>query len=530
MSHPVFDGLITGFTVGSWVESRRIFDRLSRLLGSLSIVITVSSGAIAETIAETITPANDGTGTIVTPQDANTVTITGGQLSGDGGNLFQSFQDFGLTANQTAIFQTSPAINNVLGRVVGGNVSIIDGELSIAGSQADLYLINPAGVVFGQNASLNVPGDFMVTSADAIGFGEGLASAWWSATSTGSTWANWANLNGDPSGFAFRLAEPGVILNSGTLTIEPGQHFSAIGGAIANTGTIAAPAGSVTALAVPGERLVRLSIPGNVLSLDVVPIVSPPTNLSLAETLPQLLTGNPDLQTASQLTVNADGSVSLLGSDLGVTIDPGTVLLSGTIDVANDMTVEFGTTQQVTVLGEKIAVLDATIDASGMVGGGTVLVGGEFQGNGTLPNANVLYVDERSQINASASGRGDGGTAILWADGVTIADGTIAARGENGGFVEVSGKRALSFDGAIDVSGTSGVNGTVLFDPEDLTLGGDESDEPPIDDFDEPPIDDFDDFDDPPIDDFDDFDDFDEPPIDDFDEPPIDDLTICDSH
>jgi filamentous hemagglutinin family protein len=482
MSHPVFDGLITGFTVGSWVELRRIFDPLSRLLGSLSIVITVSSGAIAETIGETITPANDGTGTIVTPQDANTVTITGGQLSGDGGNLFQSFQEFGLTANQTAIFQTSPTIQNVLGRVVGGNASIIDGTLSIVGSQADLYLINPSGVVFGQNASLNLPGDFIVTSADAISFGEGLASAWWSATSSGSNWANWANLNGDPSGFAFRLAEPGVILNSGTLTIAPGQNFSAIGGTIANTGTLSAPAGTVTALAVPGESLVRLGIPGNLLSLEVAPIVSPATNLPIAASLPQLLTGNSNLQTASQLTVNPDGTVSLVGSDLGVTTDPGTVLLSGTIDVANDISTAWGTTQQATVLGDRIAVLDATIDASGLAGGGTVLLGGEFQGNGTLPNADVLYVDEHSQINVDAIGQGDGGTAILWADGVTIADGTITARGENGGFVEVSGKQALSFNGSIDVSGTSGVDGTVLFDPDDLSIGGDEFDESPPDD------------------------------------------------
>jgi filamentous hemagglutinin family protein len=522
-------GFTTGFAVGSPVNSQRIFGTLGSVLGSLSIAITVSPGAIAETI----TPANDGTGTIVLPSDAaNTVSITGGQVSGDGGNLFHSFQEFGLNANEAAIFQTSPAINNVLGRVVGGNVSFIDGELAIAGSQADLYLINPAGVVFGNNASLNVPGDFMVTSADAIGFGEGLASAWWSTTSSGSNWTNWANLNGDPIGFAFRLAEPGVILNSGTLAIEPGQNFSAIGGTIANTGTIAAPAGTVTALAVPGESLVRLSIPGNVLSLEVVPIVSPPTNLSLAETLPQLLTGNTDLQTASQLTVNADGSVSLVGSALGIAIDPGTVLLSGTIDVANDRSADFGTTQQASILGEQIAVLDATIDASGLAGGGTVLLGGEFQGNGTLPNADVLYVDERSQINTDAVGSGDGGTAILWADGVTIADGTITARGENGGFVEVSGKQALSFDGAIDVSGTSGVDGTVLFDPEDLTLGGDEFDEPPIDNFDEPPINDFEeppinDFNEPPIDDFNEppIDDFNEPPIDDFNEPPFDDFS-----
>jgi len=438
--------------------------------------------------AQDIVPAADGTGTIVAPDPSagvESVAITGGQMSGDGRNLFHSFDDFNLTTGATATFATTPAIENVLSRTTGGNASYIDGTLALVGSQADLYLINPAGIVFGDRARLDVPADFMATTADAIGFGE-LDRFWWSAT---SGTANWAALSGEPSGFAFRRADAGAIVNAGSLSVNPGHSFSAIGGTIANTGTIAAPAGTVTALAVPGERLVRLSVPGNVLSLEVVPIVSPATDLPRAATLPELLTGNAALRQASQLSVNPDGSVSLSRSttpEIGIASESGTVLLSGAIDVANEISPDFGAAQQATILGDRIAVLDATIDASGVAGGGTVLVGGEFQGNGTLPNADVLYVNSGARILSDAIGTGNGGTAILWADGVTIADGTISARGENGGFVEISGKQTLSFNGTVDVRGTTGADGTVLFDPDDLSVGGDYGDDggspPPADD------------------------------------------------
>lgn len=82
------------------------------------------STALAQ--AQPITPATDGTGTIVTPQ-GNRFDIQGGTLSGDGRNLFHSFGQFGLNQGQVANFLTNPAIDNILGRVVGGSASLIDG-------------------------------------------------------------------------------------------------------------------------------------------------------------------------------------------------------------------------------------------------------------------------------------------------------------------------------------------------------------------------------------------------------------------
>lgn len=117
--------------------------------------------------AQSITAAPDGTNTMVTPA-GNTYTITGGTQAGT--NLFHSFQQFGLTSGEAANFIANPAVQNVLGRVTGGNPSTINGLIQLTGSNANLYLMNPAGIVFGANASLNVPASFTATTATAIGF------------------------------------------------------------------------------------------------------------------------------------------------------------------------------------------------------------------------------------------------------------------------------------------------------------------------------------------------------------------------
>ncbi|HAG82912.1 MAG TPA: hypothetical protein DCL61_17560, partial [Cyanobacteria bacterium UBA12227] len=110
-------------------------------------------------LAEPITRANDGTGTRVESR-GNRFDIKGGSRSGDGRNLFHSFEKFGLSDGQIANFMSNPQIQNILGRVVGGDASIINGLIQVTGGNSNLYLMNPAGIVFGSQASLNVPADF----------------------------------------------------------------------------------------------------------------------------------------------------------------------------------------------------------------------------------------------------------------------------------------------------------------------------------------------------------------------------------
>src|SRR5208282_1372994 len=72
-----------------------------------------------------------------------------------GSNLFQSFGIFGLATGESATFSGPATVSNVIGRVTGGNLSSVNGNIQSTIAGANLYLINPSGIVFGQNATVN---------------------------------------------------------------------------------------------------------------------------------------------------------------------------------------------------------------------------------------------------------------------------------------------------------------------------------------------------------------------------------------
>ena len=117
---------------------------------------------------------SDGTVNTQVNTDGNTAEITEGETRGD--NLFHSFEDFSVKTGNEAFFNNADSISNIFSRVTGGNVSDIDGAIRANGS-ASLFLINPAGIVFGENASLNIGGSFYGSSASSILFEDGEFSA-----------------------------------------------------------------------------------------------------------------------------------------------------------------------------------------------------------------------------------------------------------------------------------------------------------------------------------------------------------------
>ena len=173
-------------------------------------------GTLATTPANSqpITPAKDGTNTTVTPQGQQ-FNIKGGTRSG--ANVFHSFDKFNVHSGQTANFVTTPDTRNVLGRVKGG-ASYINGLIQVLGSSSNLFLMNPAGIMFGRDARLNVPASFSVTTATGIGFDQN--NFWFKAMGTN----DYSNLLGSPSGYRFDVSKPGSIVNEGSLTLNSGEN------------------------------------------------------------------------------------------------------------------------------------------------------------------------------------------------------------------------------------------------------------------------------------------------------------------
>ena len=136
---------------------KQIF-RLSLPIATIGCLIPLSAQA-------QITP--DGTTSTTVNGDGNNFTIEQGDRAGN--NLFHSFDEFSVPTLGSAVFNNAGDIANIFSRVTGSSISNIDGLLGANGA-ANLYLINPNGIIFGENASLNLGGSFFASTADSLLF------------------------------------------------------------------------------------------------------------------------------------------------------------------------------------------------------------------------------------------------------------------------------------------------------------------------------------------------------------------------
>jgi filamentous hemagglutinin family protein len=291
----------------------------SAFLGLIAALLAAPVGWAQSIVGEGTT--NAPLTTNVPPAGVDIFNISGGETAGT--NLFHSFTRFGLSANEVAIFQIgNPAIQNVFSRVTGGNPSVINGILqSNGGASPNFYFMNPAGIVFGPNFSLNIPGAFTATTANGIGFG----SNWFSATGAN----NVATLLGDPTAFGFTMAQPAAMINNAALTSN--KSLTLIAGTIVSPGALTLSDGTLTIAAVPGNSLVRVTSAGTILGLEIRPFqvaeTQPNALVAAVPNLAQLVTGpapgGGTIGDATGVSVNPDGSLTLTGA--GMSIRPGDV-------------------------------------------------------------------------------------------------------------------------------------------------------------------------------------------------------------
>ena len=175
--------------------------------------------------------------TLVKTLDQKHFTISEGSTVGS--NLFHSFRRFSVPQNGAANFDNMATVQNIIGRITGGEISNIDGIISSNG-KANLFLLNPNGFIFGPNAALNIGGSFLSSTANSMRFQDGTELE--------------ANANQVlplltstvPIGLNFRGEVKGTIVNQANLAVKPGNTLALVGGDIIfNSGQATAESGRI---------------------------------------------------------------------------------------------------------------------------------------------------------------------------------------------------------------------------------------------------------------------------------------------
>ncbi|HSG88912.1 MAG TPA: filamentous hemagglutinin N-terminal domain-containing protein, partial [Pseudomonadales bacterium] len=423
-----------------------------------------SLAALLMSLAPVVAVANPSDPTVV-HGNADFSAVGGAlEIRNDPGTIID-WGGFSIGAGELARFIQQSADSAVLNRVVGAEASQILGTLA---SNGRVFLINPNGVVFGDGAVIDTAGfvasTLEMTDADFLAGDLKLAG------------------NG------------GRIVNAGMLRTRGGNVFF-VAPDIENSGIIQAEDGSLTLAAGREVRIASLDEPG------VEVLVQAPDDrvLNLGELIAErgavrALAGTIEHSgaiEASSVSIDADGAIVLRaagdvtlaegsrlaasgadGGAIDVVSDTGTVIAAGTIDASGSD----GTGGRIRVLGDRVGLVgEAVVDASGSQGGGEILIGGNARGEGPEPNASRAYVGADVTLDASATGQGDGGRLVVYADDDTRVHGTLAARGGadggDGGFIETSGG-TLEVTSTPDAAASAGAPGEWLIDPDVLVVSG----------------------------------------------------------
>lgn len=355
-------------------------------------------------------------------------------------NAILHWDSFHIAPTETVRFIQPNAQSAVLNRVVGFSETHIDGLLL---SNGRIFLINPQGVVIGPNGKIQAAG-FIASTADLL---------------------NEDFLLGKE--LLFQQMTQNGIIHLGKIEALDGDVFL-IGRRIQNEGEIQASNGHVglasaqeVLIQPEGKERILIKVPFSETADEEFAIEQKGLIQALSA---EIKTGTRPYANAIKFTGRSETfSLTEEGGLTFLVAEEGICSFSGEIQA-----------QEARVLGKQVALEKGAISTSSETGGGTILIGGDYQGkNPLIPNAELTTIGPEVTLEASATNRGNGGKIIVWADesasffGKASAQG--GAKGGDGGFVEVSGKR-LQFEGLVNTSAPLGKAGTLLLDPIDVNI------------------------------------------------------------
>lgn len=462
--------------------------------------------------------AGDGTlPTTVTSPDGLNFTITEGQRAG--GNLFHSFSQFSVPTGGSALFNNPSDVENIFGRVTGGSVSNIDGLIQTNGT-ANLFLLNPSGIIFGPNAQLNIGGSFVASTASAVKFSDGTE---FSASNPAVPPLLTISV---PIGLQYGTTAAMIRVQGSTLTVQPDRTLALMGGNMAvEDAQLRAESGRVELGAVSGAGTIGLTLAQNQIQLNFPEGISRSdislTNGARVETSglgggdiqlvgrritlqdSRVETTTLGEQAGGNLTVDASESVELISNEATEQFSSGLFADTTSTGAGGNLSI---TTEQLMIKGE--ARVSAATFGAGPGGNLTIkaaesveLIGvdsNDFQlftglltdaeGTGAAGeltiNTSRLIVRDGAQVSAATFGEGAGGTLTVNATesveliGVSpsdlLASGLFTAVQQSAmgkaGDLEVNTRRLIVRDGAQIFAGTLGMG-----DGGNLTVNASES-------------------------------------------------------
>jgi filamentous hemagglutinin family protein len=417
-----------------------------------------------------------------------------------GSNLFHSFGQFNLSNTpvaESATFTSTGSIgpiSNVIGRVTAGNQSNINGAVASAIPGANLYLINPSGIVFGPNATVNVSGSFHASTADYLKMLDG---AKFQATNPDGSTLSAA----PPAAFGFLTATPAQIsVNGSTLGPVPGT-LGLVGGPVSITSaTLNAPAGTIHVTSAAGTGEVPVD-PRNTSALTVTSlgpvVVTGGSTLDVSDAKGLGSGGSVFIRsgtsTISASEINADNYGQTGGGQISLSADGGVTVQNGSLVRADAHSTGAGADISVaTGSGGDVAIGHSVLSTSAFqsgpagninvtAGGGVVISEGGFIDSNTFGPGNGGTVQVSAQGPLSLSGPGSGILTSANATGVLLfltgnpSQIIFSLGGGSAGSVTVNASQITIVNGAEIASTTAGTgagSSVAVTTPGALMLGG----------------------------------------------------------